>query len=91
MAKTTKNETVEIKGKGEKSVLEALQAQPKMPIMIPVNENMEALLVSINGCIFAIPRGQLVQVPQSVYEVVQESLMKSLGAKAKIKVSNSEA
>ena len=59
--------------------------------MIPVNENMEALLVSINGCIFAIPRGQLVQVPQSVYEVVQESLMKSLGAKAKIKVSNSEA
>lgn len=89
MAKKT--ETIEIKGKGETTVLEALQAQPKMPVMIPVNENMESFLVSINGCIFAIPRGQLVQVPQSVYEIIQEALIKTMGAKSQITITNSQA
>lgn len=78
---------VEPKVKGDNDTLKVLQAQPKMPVMLPITENMEPQMVAINGCMYAIPRGVLVQVPQSVYEVIQEAQMKTLQARAKITVS----
>ena len=84
-----KKETLNnVNGKGNSDVLAVLQAQPKMPVMIPVTENMEPMVVSINGCIYTIPRGQLVQVPESIYKVVQESQLKTMSAKAQIKINN---
>ena len=91
MAKKEEIKNVELKGKGDVDTLKVLQAQPKMPIMLPITENMEPQMVVINGCIYAVPRGVLVQVPESVYKIVQESQMRTLQAKAKITVSNNNA
>ena len=88
MAKTKNEDTkIEIRAKGDSETLKELQAQPKSPVMLPITESLEPQMVVINGCIFAIPRGQLVQVPQSVYEIVQESLMKTMSAKNDIAVA----
>lgn len=81
------NNDIELKGKGDLDTLQVLQAQPKMPVMLPITENMEPQMVVINGCIFAVPRGQLVNVPESVYKIITEGQMKTLQAKAKITVS----
>lgn len=83
-----KIEEIKVKAKGDADTLELLQAQPKMPVMIPVSENMEPEMVVINGCIYAIPRGKLVQVPQSIYEILMESQMKTIVANNDIKVGN---
>lgn len=91
MATKKDDKQMEVKGRGSKTVLEMLQAQPKMPVMLPVTENMEPQTVSINGCIYAIPRGTMVQVPQSVYNIIHESQMKSLKAKANIVVTQNNA
>lgn len=91
MAKKEDVKNVELKGKGDSDTLKVLQAQPKMPVMLPITENMEPQMVVINGCIFAVPRGVLVQVPESVFKIIQEGQMKTLQAKAKINISNNNA
>lgn len=83
-----KSVDMEIKGKGDNETLKILQEQVKMPVMIPVSDNMEPELVVLNGCIYAIPRGKLVQVPKSIYDIIIEAQMKTMRANNDIKVGN---
>lgn len=76
-----------IKITGETGVLERLKAQKKMPVMLPVTETMEPLMVGINGVLFAIPRGEMVEVPMSVAEIIKDSMAKTIKAKSAIKIS----
>lgn len=64
-----------------------LDKQDRRPIMVPVTESNEPLMVVINGVIYSIPRGELVEVPDSVFKVIQESLMGSVESKKDIKIT----
>lgn len=86
--KKEKAPDVNVKAKGDVDTLKTLQAQPKMPVMIPVSENMEPMVVAINGCIYTIPRGVMVQVPESIYKIVSEAQLKTMTAKAQIAIQN---
>lgn len=88
MAKKEEIKEIEVKGKGDVDTLKVLQAQPKMPVMIPITDNMEPEMVVLNGCIYAIPRGKLVQVPKSIYEIVVDAQMKTIRAGNDIKIGN---
>ena len=50
MAKKEEIKNVELKGKGDVDTLKVLQAQPKMPIMLPITENMEPQMVVFMRC-----------------------------------------
>lgn len=89
MAKEIKKDTIEtlVKANGEIGTLEQLKKQRKMPVMLPVTENNEPLMVGVNGVLFAIPRGEMIEVPESVALIVQESMVRTLKAKSAIKVT----
>ena len=70
-----------------KAVGEALGKQKKRAIMIPFDplNPEEPYIVSINGYITSIPRGQMVEVPEEVFLVAQESMVKTMRVERSIK------
>lgn len=89
--KDENNNVVEIEVKGDSDTLAILKAEEKVPIMLPITENMEPQMVVINGCIYAVPRGQLVEVPKSIFEVIQKAQLKLMKAKSEIKITSQNA
>jgi hypothetical protein len=61
--------------KQEKTLLQQLQAMPKVPIEIPEDPNNpdDVVPVGWNGIIYAIPRGQVFEVPKPIYDIWRES------------------
>ena len=55
------------------SVLARLRAEEKVPIMILPDGGDSALRVTINGVRYEIPKGETVNVPQSVYALIMNS------------------
>lgn len=67
-----------------------LDAMPKKPLMIPVDElNPDDKLVAIgvNGVIYAVPRGVYVEVPNVVADIYMESQQKTMEAQHRIDTS----
>lgn len=57
-------------------LVEKLNSQPKVTFMIPlgINEKKGATHeVGINGVVFVYPKGQMIQVPQTVFELLRAS------------------
>lgn len=51
-----------------------LKAEPKKTVMLPLHDEKEAdVFVAINGSRYQIKRGEEVEVPESVYNVLMES------------------
>lgn len=78
--------------KEEKSFLEKLKSEKKVPIHIPddpLNPD-DVVPVGLNGVIYAIPRGQTFDVPESIYNVWKYSYDKTVEANRKIKVEKNK-
>lgn len=76
----------------EKSFKEKLAAEKKVPIHIPedpLNPD-DVVPVGINGVIYAIPRGQTFEVPESIYKVWKYSYDKTVEANRRIKVEKNK-
>lgn len=73
----------------EKTMKQILDAEKKVPIIIPDDPNNpdDVVPVGINGVIYAIPRGQEFEVPESIYRVWKESYDKTRAANRKIEES----
>lgn len=86
-------EDIIIKDKGADETLTELSKQPKMPLMIPIDPmgNNEPLLVVVNGTIYALPKGKLLQVPMTVFEIAQESMIKTMQVKQDITITSNNA
>lgn len=63
----------------EKSVKEQLEAMPKVSIEIPEDPNNpdDVVPVGWQGVIYAIPRGQMFEVPKVIYDIWKESYQKT--------------
>lgn len=91
MAKTEKDIERDL-NKQEKSFKEQLLKEKKVPIHIPddpLNPD-DVVPVGLNGVIFAIPRGQTFEVPESIYNVWKYSYDKTVEANRKIKVERNK-
>lgn len=69
----TKKQTIERK----------LAAQPKVTILVPLQgqEKVGTILpVTINGFVTEVPKGQYVEVPQQIGEIIKESLNQTIAA-----------
>lgn len=74
--------------KQEASFKEQLAKEKKVPIHIPedpLNPN-DVVPVGLNGVIYAIPRGQTFEVPESIYNVWKYSYDKTVEANRRIKI-----
>jgi hypothetical protein len=61
--------------KDEKDMKRRILAEPKVPVMIPddpINPG-GAEYVSLNGVVFLVPKGKMVDVPKPIAEVIQDS------------------
>ena len=84
---------VKVKDNGNKDVVEELNKQPKFKLMIPIDPTNpdEPFFVVVNGAIWNIPRNELVDVPQTVFEIAQESMRNTMVAQSQIKITGSNA
>ena len=88
--KTMDERTIEKELKQEeKTMKQILASQKKVPIFIPEDpNNPDAVeVVGVNGVIYAIPRGQQFEVPESIYKVWKNSYDKTREANKRIKVT----
>ena len=72
MANKAKHIETELEN-AKKATEEAIAAQKKVRILIPAdpkNKSDMSIEVGINGCFFSIPRGESVEVPESVAAVL---------------------
>ncbi|MFA7287052.1 MAG: hypothetical protein WC052_05315 [Patescibacteria group bacterium] len=94
VAAPTKDAALNYKSKAQ-IMKEHLAAQPKVMIMIPLDNGEKAgasLVVTLNGYSFQIAKGAMVPVPMQVAEVVQESLKTDFALKShEHAIGNSEA
>ena len=70
----------------EKSMKARLDAEKKVPIHIPedpLNPD-DVVPVGVNGVIYAIPRGQTFEVPESIYNAWKYSYDETVKANKKI-------
>jgi hypothetical protein len=95
MAKSDKKVEKEIErkiAKEEQSFKEKLAKEKKVSIHIPddpLNPD-DVVPVGLNGVIFAIPRGQTFEVPESIYKVWKYSYDETVKANRKIKVEKNK-
>lgn len=78
--------------KQERSFKEQLAKEKKVPIHIPddpLNPD-DVVPVGLNGVIYAIPRGQSFEVPESIYKVWKYSYDKTVEANKRIKVEKNK-
>jgi hypothetical protein len=78
--------------KEEVSVKAMLAKEKKVPIFIPedpLNPD-DVVPVGINGVVYAIPRGQQFEVPESIYKVWKYSYDKTVEANKRIKVEKNK-
>lgn len=90
-AKTEKQIEKEIE-KAEVTMKAILAAEKKVPIFIPddpLNPD-DVVPVGINGVIYAIPRGQQFEVPESIYKVWKYSYDETTKANKRIKVEKNK-
>jgi hypothetical protein len=75
--------------KQEKSLMQKLQEMPKVSIEIPEDPNNpdDVVPVGWNGIIYAIPRGQMFQVPKPIYDIWKESHKKTQEVNKRIRES----
>lgn len=76
------------KKQNAQDIVEEIKKENKVMVMVPVdtlNEN-EPFICGINGCIYSIPRGKMVEVPSSIAEIISRSLTGTIEAQSKIKV-----
>lgn len=62
-----------------------LEAQPKVTVLVPLQgqEKVGTILpVTINGYVTEIPKGQYVEVPQQVGDIIRESLNQTIAAES---------
>lgn len=71
-----------VKDKGNLNTLEELRKQPTVKLQIPEDtlnsgKDNQFLPVIVNGTIYSIPRGVMVDVPQSIYEIVNQAVIQN--------------
>lgn len=71
----------------EKKMKDRLLAQPKKSIFIPEDGNGPTHPVVVNGVIFAVKKGEDVEVPESIAEAWKYSYNATRAAEAKMKVN----
>lgn len=74
----------------EKDMKKRIMAEPKRKIFIPENPNdpNERQAIVVNGVIFSVAKGKMVDVPGPVADVYEYSVAATKKAMAKIKVTN---
>lgn len=76
--------------KDEKTMKERILAEPKKTIFIPEDPNNpeDRQAISLNGIIFSVKRGSMVEVPESVAAIWEHSYETTKKVMKRIKVSN---
>ena len=74
----------------ERTMKERILAEPKKTIFIPEDPNNpeDRQAISLNGVIFSVKRGVMVEVPQCIAEIWEHSYTTTKKVMKRIKVSN---
>lgn len=61
--------------KNELAFVDEIKAEKKIPVRIPIGRGNDTsdVTVSINGHIWQIKRGELIEVPESVYMILVDA------------------
>lgn len=92
MAEKTEKQIEKEIAKEELTMKAKLDAEKKVPIFIPddpLNPD-DVVPVGVNGVIYAIPRGQQFEVPESIFKVWKYSYDETVKANKKIKVEQNK-
>lgn len=94
MARGTSEQSLEkLAAEAERTAAQQLHDMPKVSIIIPddpQNPADKVVPIGFNGVVYTVPRGIMVEVPQAIYEIYQDSYNRTRAVNQRIENSTQQ-